>query len=92
LFATELLIATKGPQTMNQRRIADWTLLPGATVEMRQQGTTICRGLVDAVTDDGTILWLQPRAGYRRLFEKAEFHEAWADEVRIGFHYEVSSG
>lgn len=28
----------------------------------------------------------------RRLFEKAEFYEAWATEDRAGFHYEVAKG
>jgi hypothetical protein len=38
---------------MDLRRIKDWTLLPGATVEIRKDGTAVCSGYVDAVTDDG---------------------------------------
>jgi hypothetical protein len=72
------------------RRIADWTLLTGARIEIRQQGSPVCSGYVDAVTDDGTILWLRPLAQNRRLFEKAELYEAWATEDRTGFHYEVT--
>jgi hypothetical protein len=75
---------------MDLRRITDWTLLTGASIEIRQQGTPVCSGNVDAVTDDGTILWLQPPAQDRRLYEKAEFYEAWAKEDRTGFHYEVT--
>ena len=75
---------------MDLRRITDWTLLTGARVEIRQQGSPVCSGHVDAVTDDGRILWLQPPAQNRRLFEKAEFYEAWATEDRTGFHYEVT--
>lgn len=75
---------------MGLRRIADWTLLPGATIEIRHQGSPVCRGHVDAVTDDGKILWLQSPVQNRRLFEKAEFYEAWATEDRAGFHYEVT--
>jgi hypothetical protein len=75
----------------NHRRvITDWTLLTGASIEIRQQDTPICSGHVDAVTDDGTILWLQSPAQNRRLYEKAEFYEAWANEDRPGFHYEVT--
>jgi hypothetical protein len=74
------------------RRITDWTLLTGASVEIRQQGRCVCSGYVDAVTEDGTILWLHPPAQSRRLFEKAEFYEAWATEDRTGFHYEVTKG
>lgn len=75
---------------MDLRRITDWTLLPGATIEIRQQGSPVCNGQVDAVTEDGKILWLRPPAQNRRLFEKAEFYEAWASEDRTGFHYEVT--
>ncbi|MBB6405115.1 hypothetical protein HNP00_002435 [Arthrobacter sp. AZCC_0090] len=40
-------------------------------------GVAVCSGQVDAVTEDGRILWLRPPAQNRRLFEKAEFYEAW---------------
>ena len=75
---------------MDMRRIKDWTLLPGASIEIQQQGRYICAGYVDAVTDDGNILWLISASNNRKLFEKAEFYEAWAIEDRDGFHYEVT--
>lgn len=75
---------------MDLRRIADWTLLTGATVEIRQQQEYVCSGYVDAVNDDGDILWLQALGQSRRLFEKSEFYEAWAAEDRAGFHYQVA--
>ncbi|WP_284750838.1 hypothetical protein [Arthrobacter sp. efr-133-R2A-120] len=75
---------------MDLRPITDWTLLIGARVEIRQQGSPVCSGHVDTVTDDGRILWLRPPAQNRRLFEKAEFFEAWATEERTGVHYEVA--
>ena len=75
---------------MDVRVIKDWTLLPGASVEIRQQGSLICSGYVDAVTDDGKILWVITPSQDRRLFEQAEFYEAWAMEDRDGFHYEVT--
>lgn len=77
---------------MELRRITDWTLLTGASIEIRQQGSPVCSGYVDAVTNDGTILWLRPPAEDRRLFEKAEFYEVWAAEDRTGFHYKVTKG
>lgn len=77
-------------ETVDLRRITDWTQLTGASIEIRQQGSPICSGHVDAVTDDGTILWLRPIGQNRRLFEKAESYEAWAAEDRAGFHYEVT--
>jgi hypothetical protein len=75
---------------MKPRRVTDWTLLVGSSIEIRQQGHSVCRGYVDAVTEDGSILWLQPAAENRRLFERAESYEAWAVEDRTGFHYCVS--
>lgn len=77
---------------MDLRRITDWTVLTGASIEIRHQGSPVCSGYVDAVTEDGAILWLRPPAQSRRLFEKADFYEAWATEDRTGFHYEVTKG
>ncbi|WP_120519826.1 hypothetical protein [Arthrobacter celericrescens] len=77
---------------MDRRRITDWTTLLGAQVEIRQQGDAVCSGHVDAVTDDGSILWLQIPGLGRKLYEKSEFYEAWALEERVGFHYRVSAG
>lgn len=76
---------------MDLRRVSNWCTLSGANVEIRQQGALICSGMVDAVTHDGRILWIRPPGDNRRLYEKAEFYEAWAAEDRIGFHYRVSS-
>jgi hypothetical protein len=72
---------------MDMRRVNDWTLLPGTSIEIRQQGNYVCSGYVDAVTDDGRILWVRAPAQDRKLFEKAEFYEAWTAEDRAGFHY-----
>lgn len=41
------------------RRIDDGCTLRGASVEIRKQGAIICSGIVDAVTDDGRILWIR---------------------------------
>lgn len=69
---------------MDPMRINDWTLLTGASVQIRQQGQIFCSGYVDTVNADGTILWLQPPAQNRRLYEKAEFYEAWATGENTG--------
>lgn len=73
------------------RRIDDWCTLSGASVEIRQQGAVICNGIVDAVTDDGRILWIHSPMEGRRLFEKADFCQVWAIAERVGFH-QVSQG
>lgn len=43
-------------------RIDDWTALAGATAVIKIHGTPVCTGTVDTVTEDGKILWLQPKA------------------------------
>lgn len=75
---------------MNHRHISDWCTLDGANVEIRQQGTVVCSGTVDGVTDDGSILWVLSPIDGRRLFEKAAYYQAWAVEERLGFHYKVN--
>lgn len=75
---------------MNSRPINDWSTLPGANVEIRQQGNTVCSGTVDAVTEDGNILWIFCPVDGRRLFDKSDFYQAWAVEERTGFHYRAS--
>jgi hypothetical protein len=75
---------------MTHRRIDDWCTLNGASVEIRQQGSIICRGFVDDVTDDGRIMWVYSTVQGRRLFEKADFYQAWAVEERVGFHFKVT--
>lgn len=82
---------TKGQRDpMGVGPIEDWTLLRGARVEIRRQGISVCSGSVDAVTEDGNILWLSATPDGRRLFEKAELYEVWAAEDRDGFHYQIS--
>ncbi|MFE5837639.1 hypothetical protein [Arthrobacter sp. NPDC056493] len=76
---------------MDLRRIDDWGLLSGASVEIRAHGVPVCNGMVDDVTDDGGILWIRSTIEGRRLFEKAASYEAWACEERLGFHYRVSA-
>jgi catechol 2,3-dioxygenase-like lactoylglutathione lyase family enzyme len=49
---------------------ANWSLLEGCQVEVRLNSRVIDRGVVDAVTSDGTILWLkQDGATQRRLIQ-----------------------
>lgn len=74
----------------SHRRIEDWCTLSGAHVEIRQQGNIVGSGIVDAVTDDGRILWVVSPIDGRRLFDKADFYQAWATEERTGFHYKAS--
>lgn len=65
---------------LKPRYVKDWTTLAGACVEIRMQGQLVDSGCVDAVTDDGTILWLVNPAQIRKLYEKAEWYGAWVIE------------
>jgi hypothetical protein len=70
---------------MGPKRVRDWNLLPGKSVEIRHRGVAICSGQVDSVTEDGAILWLQQKGIQgRQLFEKAESYEVWALETTPG--------
>lgn len=77
---------------MPSGRINDWSALTEANVEIRKQGTPICSGTVDAVTEDGKILWIHSTAEGRRQFEKSAFFEVWPAEERLGFHYRLAAG
>lgn len=51
--------------------IDNWTLLEGLSVDFYRNGKYIRRGRVDAVTNDGGILWLaQEGIHSRQLVEK----------------------
>ncbi|WP_461172723.1 hypothetical protein M1D93_17380 [Arthrobacter sp. Z1-9] len=53
--------------------VDDWTQLQDRFVEIHRRGTILDRGLVDAVTIDGSILWLaHDGAATRRLILKQD--------------------
>lgn len=72
---------------MEHSRIEDWTVLPGIPVQIRLRGKTVCKGTVDCITPDGTILWIHQDAGGRRLIERAEGYEVWANMVTLGMAF-----
>lgn len=57
--------------------IHDWTALEDSFVEVRKGDRVICAGVVDSVTADGTILWIQPPSDQRRLYEKSASYTVW---------------
>ncbi|MEQ7739788.1 hypothetical protein, partial [Escherichia coli] len=75
---------------MHLRFVDNWCMLGGANVEIHKEGRRLWAGLVDAVTQDGTVLWVRSPLEGRKLFHKSEF-QAWAKEERTGFHYRASS-
>lgn len=58
----------------------DWPRLIGAPVEIRQDGQTITKGVVDDATSDSSIVWLAPNGPrHRTMYELARKHEVWVD-------------
>jgi hypothetical protein len=58
--------------------VTDWSELDGQQVLIRRGGETTDTGTVDAVTKDGSVLWLQGNGAVnRRLYAQAELYEAW---------------
>lgn len=56
----------------------DWALLTNALVEIRRHGATIRTGIVDAVMQDSSMVWIAADATHpRQLFEASEDHEIW---------------
>ena len=66
------------PRTLWNSEV-NWMLLKDAFVEIRRSdGTTIDRGRVDAVTIDGSVLWLAFEGVLpRRLHERLPSIEVW---------------
>jgi hypothetical protein len=56
----------------------DWVPLLGQEIQILHLGKEIRTGVVDAVTDDGSILWIAAGAMTpRSMFERAVGYEAW---------------
>ena len=71
-------------------RIDNWTILTGASVEIRMDGNAVRRGRVEDTTPDGGILWLsRGDREPRRLFEKAEGFQVWARSEQTPLVYEA---
>ncbi|TVU64893.1 hypothetical protein FQP90_05770 [Paenarthrobacter nitroguajacolicus] len=48
------------------RRVNNWTLLVGQTVQVWRGDDIVDQGMVEAVTPDGSILWLTQRGAIER--------------------------
>ncbi|SDP42470.1 hypothetical protein SAMN04487914_1119 [Arthrobacter sp. ok909] len=73
------------------RRVKNWTSVVGARgAEIVQHGQTMATGTIDAVTNDGAILWVQDGSGRRRLYERCESIEVWGACDDVGPNYRVS--
>lgn len=74
-----------------RRIVTDWASINGAPVVIVRNEVTIACGLVDDVTADGSIVWVQDDTGQRKLYERAELYEIWVRCEDIGLNYKVSS-
>lgn len=56
----------------------NWNAILGESVEIRRSGEAYRVGIVDAVTADGSILWiLGDGVVTRTMFERVEGYEVW---------------
>lgn len=63
---------------MEWQPVEDWTTLEGRLVEFHQRGRVLDHGRVDAVTSDGSLVWLQHDGVLpRRIVEKKAGVLAW---------------
>ena len=85
-----LCTGTLGKGTMMAKRIEDWTTLPEFTSSSGFNGLVTCSGTVECVANDGTILWIQPAPGLRKLYGKAAGCQAWPTDDSPGFLYWAS--
>lgn len=74
----------------SSRQVNDWTSVDGAAAEIVQDGRTLARGVIDGVTSDGAIVWLQEDSWRRRLYERCESYEVWVARDHLGLNYRVS--
>jgi hypothetical protein len=58
----------------------DWTSVIGEQVEIRNNGQAVRSGVVDCVTQDGSIVWLAAEGAFgREMVSRADGHEVWID-------------
>lgn len=58
---------------MTNHKHTQWEELTGALVEVRQSGTIVRTGIVDAAMPDGSAIWITSDSNQpRRIYEKAE--------------------
>ena len=64
-------------------KIQDWRTVKGQPAEVRSGQSILCAGVVGAVSEDGTTLWIQPYFGGRRVFSKNDSCEIWGPSTPV---------
>lgn len=63
---------------MNYHKQYDWIPVVGEAVQIRNNGEVVRDGVADAVTKDGSILWLAADGAHnRQMIIKDEGNEVW---------------
>ena len=64
---------------MGLHRQPDWQRALGQYVEVRRRGRTVRTGVVDAVTSDGSLLWISAEGAHlREMVERADGSEIYS--------------
>lgn len=63
--AKDSLFGVRFDQT-GGKRVSDWRILAGQTVQVLQGKEVVDEGIVDAVTFDGSVLWLRQKGAIGR--------------------------
>lgn len=71
---------------MKYHRQYDWFPVVGEAVQIRNNGAIIREGIVEAVTHDDTILWLEADGAVPRQMA----YRAEGDEVRITYKWDTT--
>lgn len=57
---------------------ADWSRLPGRSVEVWLLGQHVASGVVDQAAEDGSVLWIAAEGiRTRRIFDKSSGYQIW---------------
>ncbi|MDQ1060816.1 hypothetical protein QFZ23_004781 [Arthrobacter globiformis] len=74
----EVLISADALIRLRGNPFLEWERLRGAEVDVYLGSEFVRRATVDAVTDDGNILWLAAEGPFSRtLIDKAQGYEVW---------------
>jgi hypothetical protein len=72
----------------------EWSKLVNVLVEVRRNGQTIRRGIVEDAMPNSSALWIAADSvGPRQIFETCQGHEIWvsAQELSGNLHYRMTT-
>ena len=77
------VLRSSGPDTAGD---PDWSVLkPGDRIIIRSGDHPTVTGQVDALTSDGSLLWVLPDGGQlRKIYYRSDDQEVWSSHHRSG--------